>query len=195
METKTIVIARYSENVDWVTRLSCSYVIFNKGQHIQFPYTQLENDGRETDTFLRYIKDNYYNLPDIVGLVQGNPFDHCSEVIEKINGFSDADSIEILADQKVTIDTDYYYNAYPFLKEFFDKEFLSLIEKNNYKWTFGAGASYILGSKFIKSKPHDWWTGLYNLHEYFLKKDSHHNYEVGHGFERLWPLIWEKALN
>ena len=191
MKTKLIVVARYNENIEWVDKLNCEYLIYNKGGHVNKNYIPIPNDGRETETFLRYIKDNYQNLPDIVGFVQGNPFDHCPDAIELINNFDNFYEVKILAKDIVTIDTDYYYGAYPFLKDFFIKQFIPLISDNN-SWEFGAGANYILDSKFIKSKPHKWWEDLYNLLDYFLKKDQYHNYELPHAFERLWILIWKK---
>ena len=192
MKTKLIVIARYNENIEWVNSLNCDYLVYNKGGHVDKDYIPLPNDGREAETFLRYIRDNYQNLPDIVGFVQGNPFDHCPDAIELINNFDTLEDVKILAKDIITIDTDYYYDAYPFLKDFFIKQFLHIVADNNNSWGFGAGANYILDSKYIKSKPHKWWEDLYNLYDYFLKKDHHHNYLIAHGFERLWNLIWKK---
>jgi len=89
-----IVIARYNENVDWLNRLIEQHnwinkiVIFNKGEddinnkqpHI-ISIVNLSNKGREGETYLNYIIDNYDTLPEHVWFIQANPFDHSPDII------------------------------------------------------------------------------------------------------------------
>jgi hypothetical protein len=67
-----VVIAKYKENVSWVKDLQCAYKIYDKDKDIP-------NVGREAETYLRYIIENYDNLPDHVVFLQGHPFDHLKE--------------------------------------------------------------------------------------------------------------------
>jgi len=72
-----IVVARCYENVDWLIYDSDNTIIYNKGDKLDLPNeVHLENVGREADTYLNYIIDNYYNLPDVVIFTQGKIFDH-----------------------------------------------------------------------------------------------------------------------
>ena len=82
------VIARYNEDVSWVRDLNCDYIIYNKNQDdLNLFENNLPNIGREGHTFFTYIIENYHSLPDYVCFLHGVPFDHCLDVIDKINGF------------------------------------------------------------------------------------------------------------
>jgi hypothetical protein len=76
-----LIIARYNENLDWISNLDSNkfdFEIYNKGDNnIKFPHTKVNNIGRESQTFIKYIVDNYNNLYDFTAFLQGNPFDHC----------------------------------------------------------------------------------------------------------------------
>lgn len=83
-----VIIARYNEDTSWISKLNYNYIIYNKNeeQKDQYQYN-LTNVGRESNTFMTYIIDNYDNLPSYMCFVQGNPFDHCPDIINKINNF------------------------------------------------------------------------------------------------------------
>tara|TARA_Y100000816_G_C26107668_1_gene589229 strand:- start:2993 stop:3604 length:612 start_codon:yes stop_codon:yes gene_type:complete len=72
-----IVVSKYKENVQWVNEFDNSKVIvYDKSDNPIKGSISIPNIGRETETFFRYIVDNYENLPDYVVFLQGNPFDH-----------------------------------------------------------------------------------------------------------------------
>ena len=47
----------------------------------------LPNVGFDTIVYLKYIIDNYDNLPDFVCFSQDNPFFHCENFLDKVNEF------------------------------------------------------------------------------------------------------------
>jgi hypothetical protein len=65
------VIAKYREDMSWINELRCPTMIYDKSKDIP-------NVGREAETYLRYIIENYHSLPDHVIFLQGKPFDHLS---------------------------------------------------------------------------------------------------------------------
>ena len=73
-----MVIARYNEDVRW----SDGYprIIYNKGEKIiglpDDDQVMLPNVGREAHTYLTYIIENYYKLPEYVMFCQGRVDDH-----------------------------------------------------------------------------------------------------------------------
>ena len=67
-----IVIAKFKEDMRWINDLAYTYTIYDKSKNIP-------NVGREAETYLRYIIEQYDNLPDYVVFLQGNPFDHLKE--------------------------------------------------------------------------------------------------------------------
>lgn len=93
-----IVISRYNESVSWSDIYSGYRYIYNKGPTIIDAnlhhgdisldgdvveadihgdrYRKLENKGRESDTMLNYIIENYDNIPDYVAFSQGGIDNH-----------------------------------------------------------------------------------------------------------------------
>ena len=89
-----VVVAKYNENMDWLNNISTAgvsqiYIVYDKGSSPipdSFPTKQIfrrENIGREAESFLFYILENYYNLPDYVILLQGHPFDHADDCTQE----------------------------------------------------------------------------------------------------------------
>jgi hypothetical protein len=85
--TYKIVIARYEEDISLARLMRHPYirdfsVILNKGEPLDFDHPEvvsLPNEpifGRESDSYLHYIINNYDNLPDYVIFTQADPFDH-----------------------------------------------------------------------------------------------------------------------
>ena len=104
-DNRIYVIARYKEDLSWVENLKGNILIFNKSEFFdyKFPRQDLENYGRETQTFVNFIV-RYYNLLkdyDSVVFLQGNPFEHCTDVLDKISKV-DPKSFEFLSDKKAT---------------------------------------------------------------------------------------------
>lgn len=79
-----VVVARYNEDVSWLKKEfpNEKITIYNKGEDNLTPepnWTVIklsENLGREGDTYLRHIINNYNNLADRTLFLQGYPFDH-----------------------------------------------------------------------------------------------------------------------
>lgn len=79
------VIARYREDVSWVSKLKIPYLIINKGDPIDNPNCVcIPNsvNGREGHSYIWYILQHYDNLPDSVIFLQGDPFEHQEKLIE-----------------------------------------------------------------------------------------------------------------
>ena len=71
------IISRYNESIGWLHPILNQCRIFNKGTALGLANeTKLENVGRESETYLRYIIENYDNLPDICVFSQGGIKDH-----------------------------------------------------------------------------------------------------------------------
>ena len=71
-----LVVARYREDLWWLERVPAERkFIYNKGTPL--PGTiPLPNVGREAETFLHHIVQQYEDLADCTTFVQGNPLDH-----------------------------------------------------------------------------------------------------------------------
>ncbi len=154
----TMVVSRYNENLDWLKDLPWNYVIYNKGED-NLPewiknIIKLPNIGREAHTYLTYIIDNYENLPDYSLFVQGNPFDHATEIMKKINDFVGGDDFYTLTDRIPTchtsvenVDQNRYSLSHfvAIVAESAKKIFL----KDMHSFEYAAGAEFILSKKAI----------------------------------------------
>lgn len=105
-----IVVARYKENLDWITNNSLVHrcTIYNKGPKDISPILKTINRpnypvfGREGETYLYHILSNYHNLPDYTIFTQGDPFEHSPhfcEIIEALDLYGHYSSYQPLTDQ------------------------------------------------------------------------------------------------
>lgn len=61
---KHVIISKYNDNVNWVNKLKDPYTIINK--------ENTANVGNEAWSYIRFIIDNYNNLPDRMLFVHGH---------------------------------------------------------------------------------------------------------------------------
>lgn len=84
-----IVVSRYNENVDWLNDLIQqnkwikNIIIYNKGNddiYIKYPniisVKKINNIGREGETYLQHIINNYDSLNKHIWFIQADPFEH-----------------------------------------------------------------------------------------------------------------------
>lgn len=104
---RIFVISRYKEDLDWISELDGNIVIYNKDKsfNYDFPRHDVENFGRETETFIRFIIQYYNQLDnfDSVVFLQANPFDHCKDILTVIKNIN-FESFQYLSD-KIAITT------------------------------------------------------------------------------------------
>jgi hypothetical protein len=162
---KICVIARYEENIDWVDKLNCEYIIYNKGSHLENrEYIKIENKGRDLDTYFHYIIENFEKLPSYVIFLQGDPIGppnriHCSDVINQINDFKFDVEIKMLGNVESNGETQIHL-----------QEFLPFIFENPPQVTVGGdlkfcgGAQYIVKSSLLRQKSLTWWKKLHYIY-------------------------------
>jgi hypothetical protein len=89
---KISVIARYNEDLSWVQYLDTDVIIYNKGETFEFdiPRLDVDNFGRESETFCRFILDWYDKLSeyDACVFLQGDPSGHSIDPIQIINTYN-----------------------------------------------------------------------------------------------------------
>ena len=84
-----VVICHFREDLGWVKELNHPYIIYNKNpkNNDKFEHN-LPNVGFDTIVYLKYIIDNYDNLPNFVCFSQDNPFYHCPSFLKRVNDFN-----------------------------------------------------------------------------------------------------------
>jgi hypothetical protein len=74
-DNTSIIIARYKEDTEWVSKLNKfkNVFVYEKEKPEKEPYNIPKNKGSEATAYIRYIIDNYNNLPNHIVLL------HCHE--------------------------------------------------------------------------------------------------------------------
>jgi hypothetical protein len=182
----TLVVAKYNEDVFWLNYINLPYIVYNKGEtidNIEFTVTR-DNVGRESETYLYYIIQNYHKLPNHVIFCQGDPFYHCKDFINTVNN-ADYNNINYIASL-----SDWNETEHPNENGYFHQEANGILLTTpllKIPWvispvTFATGAQYIIPKSFILNKSHEWWVNCYKVHN--------QNKRSPWIFERLWPIIF-----
>jgi len=196
INNKEIVVSRYNEDISWLNKISkdIDIIIYNKGNNdiningSNIKVINIPNIGREGQTFLNHIIENYNRLYYNTIFLQGNPSEHCKSFLEIVNN-KKTDSILYISDwiPKVLAYSDQFMIS---RMEYILKE-MELPDFNT-ESTFSAGAQYIINRNIIKRKDINWWIKLYNI--YISDIDDEINYKKSCSnpwvFERIWPIIY-----
>ena len=183
----TIVVSRYNENIDWIAELNCNVVVYNKGSYL--PNTiSLPNVGREADSYLRFIIENYNKLDDVTGFLQANPFDHCRDVLDIIKNYECG--LKWLGTNwgPVTKNYDGGPGSIPLPLIDICYQLFNIKLTTDVKFTFSAGAQYLVPKQYIKSKSLIWWINCYDIFNQYIDTSPW-------AYERLWPIIWDYSTN
>jgi len=203
--TSEIVVARYNENIDWLKPLLHHATIYNKGDSntvtsiawMQYGarVAYLPNVGREAQTYIWHIVNNYDRLSEWTTFTQGNPFDHerAPLTLSKRcqNGMSSNCS---LANNSQTWHPSESFNIKQYrgkllepyegtFKQFWDKYVRVPFPKNNRFFVYW-GAIFCVSKERILSRPRSDYVSM------LLSLDSP-NPEAAHFFERAWYYIFD----
>jgi len=194
-----IVVERYKENIEWLSPLMNQCIIYNKGDKLDLPNEiMLDNVGREAETYLHYIIDNYDKLPDIVVFTQGNISDH--------RGSNDINILlKLLKEANLYKKSICFRDNCPENWNSIDKNNYYLHDnyKNNERISFGKwfrkhinpvfpkplllywNAIFAVKKELILNRPLEYYKKL------ILEVNHHVNPVEGHFFERSWFYIFE----
>jgi hypothetical protein len=209
-----VVVARYNESLDWISRLhpSIDLTVYNKGSSCTLPTRDLTvynkgssctlptrnklrvlpNVGRESHTYLRYLVDNYDSLPSLMLFVQGNPFDHCPNFVQCANhafltGEKPSHSGVTFGENRIEIS-----NMFPRCHEAIHGDLVQLYSDMfstppPHRFHFHAGATLCVTRDQALSRPK-------HFYEWCLTQqlDSQLDPIYGYCFERLWNFIFDR---
>ena len=186
MSTRQAVIARYEEDVSWVRGLAMPVRIYNKGKSEtglegEYEVIARKNVGRETETFLYYIVEEYDRLPDYIAFLQGEPFAHCRNLLYTLGGNTDPVGI-------VPLSTNWkreFVGNYDWIGfEECLRALAAMIDVPDVMFGYATGAQYLVPKAAILSRPKE-------LYEKLLTRLSQatHPHEAW-AMERLWPYLF-----
>lgn len=191
-----IVISKYKENIEWTKKIKHKITLYDKSDNPVSDSIKLKNVGREGETFLYHIVNNYNNLDDITVFLQGNPFEHLQilvgwraelsdeekeKVIDKINK-------EIKDDAKFTTFYQVLYNVPNFTNGVNTKLNCMKYYNNVFDFfTISPGAQYIVPKENILARPLDFWK---KLHKAMYNEELN-----GYSQEQLWYFAFKQEMN
>ena len=116
---RRLIVAKYKEDVSWINELKNEFdiIVYNKDNNMD-PYNlnfvkteyyidgikwvDLPNIGREAQTYLFHIIENFDDLYDIEVFTQGNPFDHSPNFIQTLLNIDSSDYYKNLCSERAT---------------------------------------------------------------------------------------------
>jgi len=193
-----IVVARYNENLNWLLPVIDYCIIFNKGEPLHLKNEiMLKNVGRESETYLHYIIDNYDSLPDVVIFTQGNISDH------RKTGYNHLEIMREEALQYGKSGCAYYKNIFFAIEPDFNLK-MDVVPQNygQYRCTFDFWFQSIFKIPFPEEF-YIYWHGIFavrkdlilkrplQFYKELIKEVNYHvNPTEGHFFERSWFYIF-----
>lgn len=210
----SLVINRFNESVDWIKEYEdIKIIIYNKGSELKINQKNVsvidkENLGRESETYLYHVIENYSTLSDLTIFTQAYPFDNIPSFFEFLN--SDLSKKEYnnhfnwYGKNSDICDQNGSPGIYPILsghpnefnrtlgtiyKDVFSKECPSVIN-------FKPNASFSVSKDLILKRPKKLYQKLLSYLIYPEQNDyegifKYNPYE-GHIIERMWGLIFNE---
>ncbi len=167
---KSIVIAKYKEDIGWVSLIPSGWNI-----HIYDKDRNMENaPGREAHTYLKFIYDNYDSLEGDYIFCQANPFDHCPTFLDELyQGAIPGKAYPCTRDSRTEIDRGKALEVDGYIK-LLDLEVPE-------QWEFIAGAQFKAKASDILKRPREFYKKCLDL----TLTDP----QSGYIFEGLWKFI------
>jgi hypothetical protein len=165
------VIAKYREDISWTKQLLHKVLIYDKSDTPIEGSIPLKNVGREAETFLYHIINNYNNLDDVTVFLQGNPFEHLQKLVgwraeltqeEKQQVINKANN-EITSTSKFSSFYQVHYNVPGDVNHVKGVEMCAkYFHEYHTTFTCAPSAQYVVPKKNILSRPLSFWKMLYD---------------------------------
>jgi hypothetical protein len=175
-----VVVARYKENIDWLSDLKHTTYLYEKGDIGNG--NKLINVGREAHTYLHHIVDKYDTLEDFIIFLQGNPFDHGVINIDHINKLiPETDFIPLNG----IISGCIYNESHGKIPSFCEEHNINIKHTDIVRFT--PGAQFMISKETIKKHPLSFYDKLLNT-----MSNTNSNPNEAHIMERLWGYIFNE---
>jgi len=192
-----IVVSKYKENVEWTKKIKNHKVtIYDKSDQPIEGSIKLKNKGREGETFLYHIVNNYNNLDEVTVFLQGNPFEHLQILVGWRAKLTD-DEINIVIqkmDNEINDESDFttfyqvIYNDPSKINGVDTKIYCEKYYGHSFDYfTLAPGAQYIVPKRFILSRPLEFWQ---NLQKAMFSEELN-----GYAQEQLWFFAFTHSMN
>jgi hypothetical protein len=193
-----IVVAKYNENVDWCANVKHNVTIYDKSDNPAESSIKLKNIGREGETFLYHIVNNYHNLDDITVFLQGNPFEHLQILVGWRAQLTDNEKQMVI--NKINNEVNNYSKFSSFYQVLYNSNngvndsdarkllFDTMNIDNKYNmFTSSPGAQYVVPKTTILATPLSTWKKIHNILKLNISAD-------GYSMEQLWFYLFTQSV-
>ncbi len=182
---KIVIISHYTHPIDWIFNIPICYKIYSN--------KQFENKGNEASCYIRYITDNYYNLPDKLLFIhdhqnswhQDFPTDYIITNLNwELDSYFSINSRKVY--QTISEDSSLEPSGYTWVKNqwFLFEKYLQLPKQ----LVFYSCAQFCVNRELILQYPLNYYMDL--LH--WLTHTSLDNYISSRIFEYVWHYFFTK---
>lgn len=179
-----IVISHYNEKIGWIYNIKYPFTVYSN--HFLFPNTYT-NKGNEANGYLKYIIDNYNNLPDYVIFIHGDrkAYHHDGNLDNIINKLT-FDKLFCTLNNRLTLDPVPPIYQLVMLEniDVFEAFLKRRLNIKNIRY-YGNAQFYVHKSLILKHKLSD-YKYLYN----WKQKTTLDTWYVGLIFEYMWYTIF-----
>lgn len=165
-----LVVAKFNEDISWLLEVSdIPALIYDKSTTGNVP-----NVGREANSYLRYIVENYDVIEWETIFCQGHPFDHDPDFLahvrdESVRWYGRIERCNAIGQPHYELGLMDHFCA-----------IFGMPQRQVYP--FVAGAQYRVTAEQIRARPLAFYKALLHITEL----DVYHAYSL----ERLWPICW-----
>jgi len=208
----TIVTSHWKEDLSWLLKSKFPVVLIDKEGADPSPFVPqhvIPNLGRESTSYLKYIIENYDNLPDAVAFIHGhetsahqNHDRPLLEVIEGANwekhGFVPIDNThwsEDFDDVSFSKKTGNFFSSREFIRlyTFFQRLCIPLKGENmpdkGTPWIYDLGSQFVVTRERIRANPKQLYEGWYYIFTHNLDFES----EFGYILEKVWHTTFGES--
>ena len=149
-----IVVAKYKEDIAWLSYIpDWKAFIYDKSKDIP-------NVGREAETWIRHIVENYDNLAEYTVFLQGNPIDHLRFPIQHLReNIIQLCTFDIEALNTIIIEQPYTYSLH--VPEYYQHIFGKCLGSTQIK--FSPGAQYVVPRSKIIHRSKQFYENLQSM--------------------------------
>jgi hypothetical protein len=192
--TTRLIISKYHEDVSWTSSIKHEITIYDKSDNPIKNSIPLPNIGKESNTFLYHISNNYENLDDVNIFLQGDPTPHICGSFGSLQQFLNELETRNYNDKPLWIGPFTRWGSPSLYDPWFDRArskniFLNFPENKDIAFSFGA--QYMVTKNALQSRPKKFWEKIYEQSKTNLKPDDNLNKIDPWTFEILWPLIYD----
>jgi Protein of unknown function (DUF3431) len=186
-----IITSHWKEDLTWLTKATWDVVLIDHEGADPSPIkptTVIPNRGREASSYLRYIIDNYYNLPNHVAFIHGHE--------DSYHQYRDENLLTLIETTPLTDDMFFNLNSdapgythnKDISRDWFELWLGPMPSKN---FCVAGCAQFIVSKNRITNRPVELYKAMY---DHIVHPFTDH-YAVGHHYELIWHYIFGEDFN